>query len=274
MSDRILLACDVGNSRIKAALFCRQQKTSSPPKLPKCLTSWAVRKDEAFDWSLLRQSLQAGDVDVRGIIAGANPDGVARLKDDWPRDWVEEPTVVASADAFPLQICVHQPQEVGIDRLLNALAANVIRPPKTATVIVDSGTATTVDVVDSRGRFCGGAILPGFELSARALNRYTALLPLVTIEELAVETPGPLGLDTHAALRSGLFWGQLGAVRELIRRISADPSLFETGHADQPASILLTGGGASLLKPHLEHAVCEPHLSLQGLAILAQHLAT
>ena len=84
-------------------------------------------------------------------------------------------------------------------------------------IIVDSGTATTVDAVDADGVFLGGAILPGFGLLARSLQRYTALLPLITLEELGTGPPPAVGRDTTAAIKSGLFFGQLGAVRELVR---------------------------------------------------------
>jgi type III pantothenate kinase len=149
---------------------------------------------------------------------------------------------------------------VGVDRLLNAVAANVIRPAARPAVIVDTGTATTVDLVNTDGAFEGGAILPGFELCARALHDYTALLPLLSIEELAGEPREPLGRNTRAALRSGLFWGQLGAVKELIERL--------TPVRTEPL-VLLTGGGAVLLASHFPEARWEPHLSLQGLVVMA-----
>ncbi|MEX0701162.1 MAG: type III pantothenate kinase [Planctomycetales bacterium] len=102
--------------------------------------------------------------------------------------------------------------------------------------------------------------MAGFQLSARALHRYTALLPLIGIDELANEPHPPLGRDTRQALRSGLFWGQLGAVKELIARLSV---------GEKEPALLLTGGGGPLLAPHLPHARHEPHLGLRGLALSA-----
>ena len=149
---------------------------------------------------------------------------------------------------------------MGIDRLLNAVAANHIRPDKTPAVIIDCGTATTVDYISAAGAFAGGAILPGFELSARALHQYTARLPLIDVATLGHSPPNPLGHNTAAAIQSGLFWGQLGAVRELITRLSDDTV---------SPLILLTGGGGSLLQPYISEAIYEPHLSLQGLSLTA-----
>jgi len=109
----------------------------------------------------------------------------------------------------------------------------------------------------------GGAILPGFGLLARSLHRYTALLPLVTLEELGTGPTEAVGEDTIAAIRSGLFFGQLGAVRELVAEMSgslegAAPELF------------LTGGGGPLLATALTEARLVPHLGLRGLAEVAR----
>ena len=108
----------------------------------------------------------------------------------------------------------------------------------------------------------GGRFLPGFELAARSLHEYTALLPLVLIEDLTGESRDPVGDDTIGAIRSGLFWGHVGAVRELLAR-------FETTFAPATPLVLLTGGGAKLLAAEFPGALWEPHLSLQGLALVA-----
>jgi type III pantothenate kinase len=147
-----------------------------------------------------------------------------------------------------------------MDRLLNAVAANVLRKRHQPALIVDSGTATTVDAVNSAGAFLGGAILPGFDLCARALHHYTALLPLIPLEELSESVPTSLGKNTRAAMQSGLFWGQVGAVKELLLQAS------RTLACDDPL-ILVTGGGGALLMQELPNAHWLPHLSLQGLAL-------
>ncbi|MCA9071622.1 MAG: type III pantothenate kinase, partial [Planctomycetaceae bacterium] len=154
----------------------------------------------------------------------------------------------------------------GIDRLLNAVAANCVRSKNQPALIVDSGTATTVDTVDQTGAFMGGSILPGFELSARALHHYTALLPLIPLDELnGPKKPIPVGTNTRAAMQSGLYWGQVGAVRELLAR-SCRSFGFEN-----PLT-LLTGGGGALLAAEFPEAQWFPHLSLQGLALVLEEL--
>ena len=125
--------------------------------------------------------------------------------------------------------------------------------------------------MSTEGCFAGGAILPGFELSAKSLHDYTALLPLIPVEDLRQIEPVVLGKNTTDAIRSGLFWGQLGAVRELITQ-HTNQILAESTSGETPL-VLLTGGGSALLAPHLdESAHFEPLLSLQGLALVAQQI--
>ena len=257
MQPDYLITVDVGNSRNKFGLF-----ETAPPHdgLPRCLQATATGVKDDLPWNVVRgwQGTIAG-ARVEGVVAGANPAGVQRVTDTWPSDVCSPPHIIAVPTGFPIHVELDAPEKVGIDRLLNAVAANSVREPAKAAVIVSTGPATTVDCVSADGAFIGGAILPGFELSATALHRYTALLPLISIDELATEPHRPIGKNTREALRSGLLWGQLGAVRELVARYSAErgePQLF------------LTGGGAPLLAPELPAARWEPHLALQGLVLV------
>ena len=153
---------------------------------------------------------------------------------------------------------------VGIDRLLAAVAANRIRRPDRPAVVADLGTAITVDLISGAGEFEGGAILPGIEMAARALHDYTDLLPRIEMSELA-EPPDALGKATEPAMRSGLYWGAVGSVRELIWRMVGDgrsePVLFVTG-----------GAGPMVAKLLHEDAHHVPHLTLAGIAISADWL--
>lgn len=251
------LAIDVGNTRIKLGLFA-WPSSRTRGELPACVERISLLADEPLPWDLLGQWRSTTSNWLPAAIAGSNPTGVERLKSEWPSSLGPAPRAIANTDDFPLPIHVDEPRRVGIDRLLNAVAVNELRSAKRPAVIVDSGTATTVDVVSSDGAFEGGAILPGLALSAKALHEYTALLPLVSVPELGQATPEPLGRNTRAAIRSGLFWGQLGAVRELIER-----------QVGSGAELFVTGGGGALLAEHLPNARFEPHLPLQGLVLIA-----
>ena len=259
-ASTLLLAVDVGNSRVKFGLF---DLASASEGLPELVESLAVAPDGEVPWSeiggWLGKSSAGGP---RGIVAGSNPAARDTVVEAWPADW-PAPRVLTDAGSLGLQLRLAEPGQTGIDRLLNALAVNRLRSGDRPAIIIDSGTATTVDVVDAEGVFLGGAILPGFGLLARSLHRYTALLPLVTLEDLGTGPTEAVGEDTRAAIRSGLFFGQLGAVRELVGAMSdslqgAAPELF------------LTGGGGPLLATALTEARLVPHLGLCGLADVAR----
>ena len=251
------LAIDVGNTRVKLGLFA-WPSSRTRGELPACVERTSLLADEPLPWELLAQWQSATTNWLPAAIAGSNPVGVERIKSVWPSSLGPVPQTIVNTDDFPLSIRVDEPRRVGIDRLLNAVAVNELRSANHSAVIVDSGTATTVDVVSADGAFEGGAILPGLALSAKALNEYTALLPLVSVPELGQATPEPIGRNTRAAIRSGLFWGQLGAVKELIeRQVGSDTEIF------------VTGGGGALLAEHLPRSRFEPHLPLQGLVLVA-----
>jgi type III pantothenate kinase len=249
------LACDVGNSRVKFGLFDVARTVSGA--LPACEGAAAFALAGRIDWDRIVGWLPENR--FPGILAGANPAGNDRIQQEWTAH-TGRPRFRHLTDLRRvLNTAVDAPERVGIDRLLNAVAANVVRAPGQPVVIVDSGTATTVDLVDADGVFRGGAILPGFELAAKSLHVYTSLLPLVTVEELAANPRTPLGMNTRDAICSGLLWGQVGAVRELAGRLSVQ--------SNAAPLVLLTGGGAGLLAEPFPEARWMPHLSLQGLVL-------
>ena len=250
-----LLAVDVGNSRIKFGLF---DLAAVGGGLPELIESLAVAPDGPVPWDEI--SSWPGEPEVRSpsIVAGSNPVVRDALVSGWPGGR-SAPWVLEDADRLPLRVGLDEPARTGIDRLLNAVAANRLSTDGRPVIIVDSGTATTVDAVDADGVFLGGAILPGFGLLARSLQRYTALLPLITLEELGTGPPPAVGGDTTAAIKSGLFYGQLGAVRELAAALG-------DALGDETAEMFLTGGGGPLLASALPEARLVPHLGLYGLA--------
>jgi type III pantothenate kinase len=264
---QLLVTIDVGNSRIKLGLFEKTPHATVVRQLPVYIRSMAVELDEEIPWrELMLWAVQIPGIISSVVLGGVNPRGRDKVLDGWPVTCWPDPVVLDNPFVLPLTINVDSPRTVGVDRLLNAVAANVIRPIGKAMIIVDSGTATTVDVVSADGAFEGGAILPGFQLCARALHQYTALLPHIANSELAESTPAVLGKNTRDAIRSGLFWGQLGAVKELVQHLQQQL-------LDDPLTVV-TGGAGRLLVPQLPRVVKhEPFLALQGLAIVGQKLA-
>lgn len=173
------------------------------------------------------------------------------------RDWFAiEPLIANPALDWGFSIAVDNPNEVGADRLLNALAAHQIYGGPL--IVVDFGTATTFDVVDGTGAYIGGAIAPGINLSVEALHQAAARLPRIGIGR----PQKVIGTSTIPAMRSGIYWGYVGLVEGLITRIEA-----EFGH---PMKTVATGGLAPLIaegSPRIGRT--DPDLTLEGLRLLA-----
>lgn len=131
-----------------------------------------------------------------------------------------------------IDVKVERPEEVGADRLVNAVGAH--REYGGPMIIIDFGTATTFDVIDTDGAYLGGVIAPGVNLSLEALHTASAQLPRVAIGR----PERVIGRNTVQAMRSGIFWGYIGMIEGMITRIS-----HEYG---APLDVLATGGLAPL----------------------------
>jgi len=269
-----LLAIDAGNSRIKFGLFEAAPAVPGQALWPECVEFLAFPHTDPLP---RRELLRWFDRGVAGVvISGSNPPVVDRLICNWDLGG-HIPLAVRDYTSIPVRIDVDFPGKVGLDRLLNAVAVNALRPAGRSAIIIDSGTATTVDYVSDAGDFCGGAILPGMELSAKALHHYTALLPLLPVQDLS-EMPVAPGRNTRDAIRNGLFWGQVGAIRELIRQIALHrghdlPDFAGTHESPTVPWLMLTGGGGPVLQSQFPTARRLASLGMHGLVLTAwRHL--
>lgn len=166
------------------------------------------------------------------------------------------PVKVLSKDDLPIKVQVHRPKEVGIDRLLNALAAG--RFYGMPAVVIDCGTALTFDLVTGAGNYAGGIIAPSPEIARDYLTERTALLPRVKL----VPPKSVVGKDTDECLRSGLVFGFAGLVTGLLMRLRKEwqPEFKVVG----------TGGGLTVLLPYLsEKVIFDPKLTLKGIYLTA-----
>lgn len=242
-----IVAVDVGNSRFKLGLFDAGASDCCPE--PRSLLEFAP---DGFDGRQITDWLREAEAEhVTWRIASVHR-GSSRRLETWLDDEREgESRVLLKHSDLPLRVDVEHPERVGIDRLLAAVAVNAIRDSDRPAVVVDHGSAITVDWVDADGTFRGGAILPGIGMSARALDRLTDQLPLVDVRDL--NAPDALGRSTEAAIRSGLFWGAVGAVGQLIDRLAeraaGDPQVIVTGGAGQQIAAAL--GRESRFVAHL-----------------------
>ncbi len=153
-----------------------------------------------------------------------------------------------------IPILVKNPQKVGIDRVLNALAA--YKRTKTSTIVIDFGTAITIDIVSEKGEYVGGLILPGIRTSAYALNKQTALLPEVDIRK-PVKI---IGNNVENAIKAGIYFGTVGSISHIIREV-------RKVYRDLQYTIA-TGGDAKIFKkdiPEIDKFI--PLLTLDGIRI-------
>ncbi len=247
-----LLAVDIGNHQIKLGLFAPNGDGLPQPariwRVPtgeSCLEPLTLLlPPEALTWSVATVHRQAERQLAAWVQLRRPGDRYRLLKNEH------------------LQLAVHveQPERVGTDRLLAAVAVNRLRAPGRPAIVIDAGTAITVDVVSAAGAFEGGVILPGFRLTARALSEGTDLLPEVDYDPASAPPP-VVGKSTMAAIRSGLFWGQVGAVCELVRRMS--------DQLDAVPQVFVAGGDAERLAGFLPQAQVVAELVLAGIALSA-----
>lgn len=236
------IVVDVGNTRIKWGL-CSSDLVWSTASLP---------PDNPDAWD---KQWHAWELDKTRpwIVAGVHPARRDALV-TWLKSQSDSVHILLSRSQLPIAISLEHPEKVGIDRLLNAVAANRRRQPNIAAILVDAGSAVTVDYLDMHGVYQGGAIFPGFHLMSRALHDYTALLPIVELDDAVL----PPGVNTHHAIQTGVFHAVLGGIERLIAEYQ---HRFPT-----PFEIFLTGGDAKLLHPRLRHhSHLWPEMTLEGI---------
>ncbi|HEY6335681.1 MAG TPA: type III pantothenate kinase [Alphaproteobacteria bacterium] len=169
------------------------------------------------------------------IVANVVPEAHFNLTRLCKHYYKSAPLMVGEAGVdLGVKALVDRPEEVGADRLVNTAAAHDLY--KTPLIVVDFGTATTFDVIDRDGNYCGGVIAPGITLSLRALHMAAAKLPSVRIER----TAKVIGKSTIPCMQSGIFWGYVGLIEGLVARIKE-----EWG---EPMGVIATGGLAPLFE--------------------------
>jgi type III pantothenate kinase len=255
----VLLAIDIGNSTLKAAAF---RSAAAPTWVHSAATHREMTADELE--IQLRDLLSLGGqgfADVTGIAVASVVPQLADALEAVGRRLSSRPVLVASAANLPLPIRLDHPDGVGTDRLVDAYAAH--RLFGGPLVVVDVGTAITVDAVGGDGAFLGGAIAAGPALALRALAEHTARLPRVPL----VRPARVIGRDTASALQAGATFGWQDLVNGLIRRVRAELAAIE---GLDPARIrtVLTGGHASgAVGDGLDVDIVDEQLTLKGLAL-------
>jgi type III pantothenate kinase len=211
---------DIGNSRIK---FCRCDALGL--HLP--VRGLSTDDHEAWNHLVTDWGLATG---VEWAVASSDP-GRRDEFANWATARGDHVVAVTLRRDIPIQVNVDEPDRVGIDRILNVFAAAGRVKPGQPAIVVDAGSAVTVNLLDESAAFAGGSIFPGLRLMALALNEHTAQLPLVPTEGALPD--GPPGKNTEAAMRLGILYATAGGIDALIRatstRCSTAPRLFLTG---------------------------------------------
>ncbi|RMG60045.1 MAG: type III pantothenate kinase [Deltaproteobacteria bacterium] len=167
----------------------------------------------------------------------------------------KSPLIVGPGVRTGITVRVDNPREVGADRIVNAVGAH--EKYKTGCIIVDFGTATTFDLVSSRGEYLGGAIAPGIAISSEALFKMASKLPRIEIEKPSTV----VGKNTVDSMKAGIFFGYVSLVDGIVERMKRE--------ADEEVLVVATGGHASIIAPESETIdLVDENLTLEGLRII------
>ncbi|HEY5550687.1 MAG TPA: type III pantothenate kinase [Opitutaceae bacterium] len=254
----MLICLDIGNTHIHAGVFGGDALRFQFRKATHPIGS----SDElgVFFKAVLREN----EIDPREVhevaICSVVPAVLYTVRSAAVKYFKATPFILQTGVKTGLKIRYRNPAEVGADRVANAIAARHRHPGKPL-IVVDCGTATTLDVITTSGEYLGGAILPGIGVSAEALSSKTARLPSVEIERPKVA----LGRTTAESIVSGLYHGQVGAIRELCAQLTCE------AFGDERPVVLGTGGFSRLLADAGLFDGIVPELVLEGLA-LAQRM--
>jgi type III pantothenate kinase len=249
-----LIAVDIGNTNIAVGLFLKGEE--------KYIKAVSGGNDEELS-SLLKSTWE--EIPAARSSKEKKHDGVIVVSSVKPA-WTEKVQQIVLAVLgekillvgknipYPIDLSVRESNKIGSDRVLAAAAAYAV--VEAAVVVADFGTAVTIDLVDDRGVFVGGVICPGFEISAKALNENTALLPKVSVSRPEL----PWGRDTVEAINCGLYYSAIGTLEEVIRRFAEKIGVW-------PQTVI-TGTGAIIIRedcPFIDSYV--PNMVVKGIAL-------
>ncbi|KTC69522.1 pantothenate kinase [Legionella birminghamensis] len=249
----MILCLDVGNSHIYGGVFEGEEIL-----LRFRHTSKASTSDEfgIFLKTVLRENQCSPEAIKHIAICSVVPQLDYSLRSACLKYFSVDPFFLQAGVKTGLNIKYRNPLEVGADRIANAISAAQMYPGKNI-IVIDFGTATTFCVITANKFYLGGAILPGMRLSVDALSNNTAKLPAVEI----VKMNQTVGRSTIESIQSGVYFGAIGACRELITRIKAE------SFQDEDAIVLATGGFASLFEKQGLYDYLVPDLVLQGIRL-------
>jgi type III pantothenate kinase len=248
----MLLCLDIGNTQIHGGVFdgdtlrCQFRQTTHP--------LGSADEFGVYFTAVLREN----GVDPRAVhhtaICSVVPPALYPVRGACVKYFHCEPFVLQAGVKTGLKVRYRNPHEVGADRIAGAIAA-MLRRPAANVIVVDCGTATTLDVITAEADYLGGAILPGVGISIETLASRTAKLPTVEVQRPATA----LGRSTVESIQAGVYHGQVGAIRQLLGELTRE------AFAGQRPHVIGTGGFALLLETENLFDEIVPELVLIGL---------
>jgi len=229
-----LIALDIGNTNISFGFFLndKEELVQSMPNTDLTALAGLLKSS----WARIPTARSSKEKKRDGVIVASsvNPRVAEAVADIVRVELGEKMYLIGKDIPLSLNLAVDEPSNVGADRLVAAAAAYAV--VEEAVVVADFGTAITIDLVDDEGSFLGGVILPGFELSAKALNTGTALLPKVDV----TRPDASFGKNTRDAINCGIYWSGVATLQELTRRFAE--------HLGKWPKTVVTGRGAQLIR--------------------------
>ncbi|MEQ8486841.1 MAG: type III pantothenate kinase [Pseudomonadales bacterium] len=248
----MILCLDVGNSQLYCGVYdgdqlvCQFRRTSSA----------RASSDELGVFLLA--ALRENGIDPKLVtsiaLSSVVPDMLYSLRSCCQKYFREDPMILRPGAKTGLKIRYKDPKEVGADRIADAMGAVKLYPGRNL-IVVDFGTATTLTAITRDGEFLGGNILPGVRLALEALVEKTAKLPSVEI----VPAENAIGRSTVESIQNGLYWSNVGMVKELVARMTAE------AFPDEAPLVIGTGGFSHLFDQEGLFDAVVPDLILVGL---------
>ncbi len=238
----MFLIGDLGNTHSKFALC---NLNSKKIKNYKSFNTSNILKNQKFKNFILRKNIKYV------VVTSVVPNVSNKLKVFLQRKKIPCYEILDKVFKKPIKLKVTKPNQVGSDRIANSIAAYALY--KTNCIIVDFGTATTFDILSKKGFYLGGLITPGIKLTLKTLNEFTEKLPLISLKK----TNQVIGKDTISAINSGIYWGYIGMINQIINKIISTTK--------KKYKVILTGGLSTIFSNSLVHkASINKNITLQG----------
>ena len=257
----MLIAIDIGNSKIKVGIFEDYSKndiktisfdsnSKNIVNIPKSITEYitTLNKDINIDGCI-----------ISSVVPDLNDEIILQMKNKLNLS----PIFVDSSSIPEIKFDYEPISDLGADRIADCVAVNYLYPKNLYKIVVDFGTATVFEVISKKGDFIGGSIFPGLEVASKALSNNASLLKNIDLKNLSANIK-VIGNSTDESLKSSLFWGYISLTEGIIRRI-----INELKVQNKDVFVIGTGGFANLIDNHTSiFDKIEPNLTLEGLRLI------